>query len=95
MFEKSGVDDHEPPPEPSAVQLVLPHCQAAEALPNTLAKVEHPSIVPVYETGETDGVPWIAMKFIEGKSLAEVLTQLPLAPSTPSNIGTTSRWPGR
>jgi serine/threonine protein kinase len=41
-----------------------------------LARVEHPNVVPVYATGETDGVPWIAMKFIEGKSLAEVLSAL-------------------
>jgi serine/threonine protein kinase len=38
-----------------------------------LAQVDHPNVVPVYESGETDGVPWIAMKFVEGKSLAEVL----------------------
>ena len=38
-----------------------------------LAKVEHPGVVPVYAAGESDGVPWIAMKFVEGRSLAQVL----------------------
>ena len=41
-----------------------------------LAKVEHPGVVPVYATGDHEGVPWIAMKFVEGKSLAEVLEAL-------------------
>jgi serine/threonine protein kinase/formylglycine-generating enzyme required for sulfatase activity len=41
-----------------------------------LAKVEHPGVVPVYATGESDGVPWIAMKFVDGKSLADVLDAL-------------------
>jgi serine/threonine protein kinase/tetratricopeptide (TPR) repeat protein len=41
-----------------------------------LARVEHPNVVPVYESGESDGIPWIAMKFVEGKSLAEVLDSL-------------------
>lgn len=41
-----------------------------------LAQVEHPNVVPIYETGETDGIPWIAMKFVDGKSLEEIFSQL-------------------
>jgi len=41
-----------------------------------LARVEHPGVVPVYAAGEHEGVPWIAMKFIEGRSLAEALEAL-------------------
>jgi serine/threonine protein kinase len=41
-----------------------------------LAQVEHPHVVPFYSAGETDGVPWIAMKFVDGKSLAQVIQSL-------------------
>jgi eukaryotic-like serine/threonine-protein kinase len=41
-----------------------------------IARVEHPNIVPVYESGESDGIPWIAMKFIDGKSLAQIVDAL-------------------
>jgi serine/threonine protein kinase/Flp pilus assembly protein TadD len=41
-----------------------------------LARVEHPNVVPIYEAGETAGIPWIAMKYVEGKSLEEILQQL-------------------
>lgn len=41
-----------------------------------LARVEHPNVVPVYASGADDGVPWIAMKFVEGKSLAEIIDAL-------------------
>jgi serine/threonine protein kinase/formylglycine-generating enzyme required for sulfatase activity len=41
-----------------------------------LARVEHPGVVPIHATGEHDGVPWIAMRFVEGKNLAEVIREL-------------------
>ena len=40
------------------------------------AKLDHSGIVPVYEIGEVDGQPFFAMKYIEGGSLAEQMTQL-------------------
>ncbi len=36
----------------------------------TAAKLEHPNIVPIHEVDEAQGVPFIAMRFIEGESLA-------------------------
>ncbi len=44
--------------------------------------VQHPNIVTVYEMGEEDGVPFIAMEYLEGESLDAVVsknTQIPLA----------------
>ena len=38
-----------------------------------MAGLNHPAILPVFEVGEQDGVPWYAMKLAEGGSLAERL----------------------
>jgi serine/threonine-protein kinase len=37
------------------------------------ARLEHPHIMPVYEVGETDGLHYIAMKFIQGRTLKELV----------------------
>lgn len=37
------------------------------------SKVEHPSLCKIYEAGEHDGVPYLAMEYIEGKTLAELI----------------------
>ena len=44
--------------------------------------LSHPHIVPVYAVGEADGVPYIAMRLIEGWSLAEVIAGKRPAPGT-------------
>jgi eukaryotic-like serine/threonine-protein kinase len=38
-----------------------------------LASLQHPSIVPVYDTGVCDGVPFFAMKLVEGRSLRDAI----------------------
>ena len=38
-----------------------------------LAALQHPSIVPVYDHGTRDGVPFFAMKLVEGRSLRDVI----------------------
>src|SRR4051794_9423066 len=35
----------------------------------TAARVGHPNVVPVIDTGEQDGIPWMAQRFITGGSL--------------------------
>ncbi|MGW2565856.1 serine/threonine-protein kinase [Streptomyces sp. NPDC001537] len=45
------------------------------------AAIDHPHIVPVYEAGETDGVLYIAMRYVEGSDLRHLLDRRgPLAP---------------
>jgi serine/threonine protein kinase len=38
-----------------------------------LAQFAHPNICPVYDVGETDGVPYLTMPYVDGQSLAERL----------------------
>ena len=37
------------------------------------ARIEHPHVVPVLDSGEHDGVPYMAQPFIRGGSLQEKL----------------------
>ncbi|HVE62749.1 MAG TPA: Stk1 family PASTA domain-containing Ser/Thr kinase [Mycobacteriales bacterium] len=37
------------------------------------ASLNHPNVVAVYDTGEDDGVPYIVMEYVEGRTLREVL----------------------
>jgi hypothetical protein len=45
------------------------------------AAIDHPNVLPVYDAGETDGVLWIAMRYVDGIDLAALLAREgPLAP---------------
>jgi WD40 repeat protein len=44
------------------------------------ASLRHPNIVSVFEVGETDGQPYLALEYVDGQSLSEVLRQGPVAP---------------
>lgn len=43
--------------------------------PKAAARVAHPGAVPIYEVFECDDSPWIAMQFVEGRSLRVLLTE--------------------
>lgn len=38
-----------------------------------ISRLEHPHILPIYDYGETDGVPYIAMRFLGGGSMAQLI----------------------
>jgi WD40 repeat protein/predicted Ser/Thr protein kinase len=50
------------------------------------ASLDHPNIVPVYEVGEEEGLPFLAMKLIEGKSLADGRLQAEREPRAAAEV---------
>lgn len=42
------------------------------------ARVDHPNVCRVYEVGEVEGRPYIAMQYVDGRSLAELCEEIPL-----------------
>ena len=57
--------------DPEAVERMLREARAQ-------ARVEHPNVGRIYEVGELDGRPFIAMQFIEGEALNRAAEGLPV-----------------
>ena len=45
-----------------------------------IARLSHPNIVQIYEMGEAGGVPFLALEFVDGKSLKETMAGKPMEP---------------
>jgi eukaryotic-like serine/threonine-protein kinase len=45
----------------------------------TVARMKHPNIVPIYEIGDEDNLAYLALELIEGGSLAQALAIRPMA----------------
>ncbi|MBI3448159.1 MAG: tetratricopeptide repeat protein [Acidobacteria bacterium] len=50
------------------------------------AALHHPGITEIYETGEADGIPFICMEYVEGRTLRAVLGDGPLEPREAAGI---------
>ena len=52
----------------------------------TLARLRHPNIVPVFEVGDEEGCPYFSMEYMPGGSLAEKAKRSPLAAAEAAGI---------
>ena len=50
------------------------------------SQIEHPGICPLFEAGEIEGMPYIAMRYIQGESLVKRVEQLRTSGSTTTTI---------
>jgi len=50
------------------------------------ARLQHPGVVQVYEVGDADGQPFLALEYCEGGCLADQLDGAPLAPDRAAGI---------
>jgi hypothetical protein len=46
----------------------------------SVARLRHPSIVPVYEVGQADSLPYLVSEFVQGMTLADLMTARRMAP---------------
>jgi YVTN family beta-propeller protein len=78
-----------------ALKLLLAQAATSEAFRERFlreselaAAIDHPNVLPVYDAGETDGVLWIAMRYVDGIDLAALLEREgPMAPEQALAIG--------
>jgi WD40 repeat protein len=71
------------PPRPVALKMLLPYQLGSAGMAErfrmevrALTELEHPAILPVYQTGEQDGLPFFSMKLASGGTLAERKSKL-------------------
>src|SRR5690349_13760180 len=54
--------------------------QRFETEARSAARLNHPNVVSVYDSGEDDGVPFLVMELLPGRTLADEISEGPLAP---------------
>jgi serine/threonine protein kinase/DNA-binding beta-propeller fold protein YncE len=79
---------------PVAIKVLSPELARDEAFrqrfireSRTAAAVDHPNIIPIFEAGEANGVLFIAMRFVQGPNVQELVdTEGPLAAARACHI---------
>ena len=79
---------------PVAIKVLSPELARDEAFrqrfireSRTAAAVDHPNIIPIFEAGEANGVLFIAMRFVHGPNVQELVdTEGPLAAARACHI---------
>lgn len=69
-----------------ALKVLLFHTQPAAVArfrteARALARLDHPHIVRIFDVGESDGLCWLAMEFIDGTDLRRAMAERRLAPA--------------
>jgi tetratricopeptide (TPR) repeat protein/tRNA A-37 threonylcarbamoyl transferase component Bud32 len=52
----------------------------------TLAQLQHPNIIQIYEVGEVRGAPYLALEFVTGGSLERQVQRAPLSPAAAARM---------
>ena len=103
-----GLPGHRPRPEPPVAD-EGPHARSSRATPafverfrreaQAAARLNHPNIVGVYDTGADDGTHFIVMEYVEGRTLAEFMRDGGRAHAEPGRRDrrrtSRRRWPPR